>query len=133
MELNPNQLLLNRLVPRLREQGVKSVDPNAGSCRYRLNDLCCLIGQGIDDDHYILDLEAEELDLVFEAVLASNPDIGCAPGAIDLDFWNEAQKAHDRSDQDLEGFEAALTLACHKYGYEVPNLTKEDTMQPRDD
>ena len=115
-----NQLLLNRLVPRLREQGVKSSDPQTGLCVYRRDDRCCLIGHGIDDNHYNLDLEDESLERVFPAVLASNPDIGLTTETVDIDFWMAAQSAHDSSDQDLGGFEASLAMACHRFGYEVP-------------
>ena len=119
--VNPNQALLNRLVPKLRAQGLKATVTPSGLCQYRSGDnLCCLIGQGINDDHYSIALEGNDLVNVFPLVLLSNPDISMDSTEIDFEFWLEAQNAHDNADSDLGGFERRLAEACEAHGYEVP-------------
>ena len=119
---NPNQLLINRLVPRLLAQGKKS--HNNGNCFYRAADGSkCVIGHGIDDAHYSLDLEghaASDADVI-EVVCASNADIGITPETFDGNFWEEAQLAHDDAETDLSDFLElfCITLKRHGYTYEA--------------
>ena len=119
--VNPNQALLNRLVPKLRAQGLKATSHRSGICQYRSGDtLCCLIGQGIDDDHYDTSIEGTDIYRVFPLILLSNLDIPADITQINFDFWQAAQLAHDMADSDLGGFERRLAEACGTYGYEVP-------------
>lgn len=119
--MNPNQLLINRLVPRLRAQGQRSGSENF--CKYRsFGGLRCLYGHGISDEHYHSDLEglgAYQEDIA-EVVIASNPDLGLTTDNWDMDFHSDLQSAHDDSGPNLEGFEARLVEVCNRHGYEVP-------------
>lgn len=121
--MSPNQKLLNRLVPRLRRQGVKSYNPVNEFCFYRDGKgNKCLIGHGIKNEFYSPSYETKSIsdDNVKYGLIRSNSDIKDLERCFHKDFWQDVQSAHDFAGPSLEGFEERLEKVCNEYGYSVP-------------